>query len=159
MIALQPSRAGLSTTTIMSIKPSSITYVSKSTNLPKSTYAGTTSKPSPNTLQGACFLAQRIRVTQIPEHLRALDALREHQKFVESLTPYKDVFLAEQLAIPPPALSSSRIVEIDGHEQIPPYMGPVSSYNKKRKSCPIMKVRLPVMNDGKVLRRVEQAFT
>ena len=31
----------------------------------------------------------------------------------------------------------------------PPYMGPVPSYNKKRKSCPIMKVRLPVMNDGK----------
>ena len=28
-------------------------------------------------------------------------------------------------------------------------MGPVPSYNKKRKSCLIMKVRLPVMNDGK----------
>ena len=123
--------------------------MSKSTNLPASAYTGAPSKPGPNTLQGACSLAQRIRVTQTPENLRALDALREHQKFVKSLTLYKDVLLAEQLTMPPSALSSSKIVEIDGDEQIPPYTGPVPSYNKKRKSHPIMKVRLPVMNDGK----------
>ena len=91
-------------------------YVSKSTNLPASTYTGAPSKLGPDTLQGACSLAQRIRVTQTPENPRALDALREHQKFVESSTPYKDVLLAEQLAMPPPALSSSKIVEIDRDE-------------------------------------------
>ena len=107
------------------------------------------SKLGPNTLQGACSLAQRIRVTQTPENIRALDALREHHKFVESSTPYKDVLLAEQLAMPPPASSSLKIVEIDGDEQIPPYMGPVPFYNKKRKPHLIMKVGLPVMNDSK----------
>ena len=116
MIALQPSRAGPSTTTIMSIKPNGVTYVSKPTNLLASTYIGALSKLGPNTLQGACSLAQRIGVTQTPENLRALDALREHQKFVESLTPYKDVLLAEHLAMPLPALSSSKIIEIDGDE-------------------------------------------
>ena len=50
MIMLQPSRAGSSTATIASIKPSSITYVSKSTKLPTSTYTGAPSKPGPNTL-------------------------------------------------------------------------------------------------------------
>ena len=108
--------------------------MSKSTNLPASAYTGAPSKLGPNTLQEACSLAQRIRVTQTPENLRALDALREHQKFVESSTPYKDVLLAEQLAMPPPAPSSLKIIEIDGDEQIPPYTGPVPSYNKKRKS-------------------------
>ena len=51
--------------------------------------------------------------------------------------------------MPPPALSSSKIVEIDRDEQILPYTRPVPSYNMKRKSHLIMKVRLPVMNDGK----------
>ena len=78
MITLQPSRVGLLTMTIASIKPSSITYVSKSTNLPTSTYTDAPFKLGPNTLQGACSLAQRIGVTQTPENLRALDALREH---------------------------------------------------------------------------------
>ena len=95
MITLQPSWAGPSTMTIMSIKPNGITYVSKSTNLSASAYTGAPSKPSPNTLQGACSLAQRIRVTQTPKNLRALDALREHQKFIESLTPYKNILFPE----------------------------------------------------------------
>ena len=116
MIALQPSQAGPSTTTIAFIKLNSVTYVSKSTNLPASAYTGTPSKLGPNTLQRAHSLAQRIGVIQTPENLRALDALREHWKFVKSLTLYKEVLLAEQLAMPPPALSSLKIVKIDGDE-------------------------------------------
>lgn len=82
-IALQPSRAGPSTATIMSFKPNGATYYTNPTYHPASAFTGQPSRPGPATLPEARSLAKCLNVDKNTENLRALEALRDHRRHVE----------------------------------------------------------------------------
>ena len=72
MIALQPSRAGPSTTTVASINPNQVTYSTVAT--PKTTrqYTGAPRKVGPNTLQKERGLLKRMEVTPTIQNLKTM---------------------------------------------------------------------------------------
>ena len=96
--------------------------------------------PGPATLPEAHKLAERLSVRRNRENLKALEALREHCKFVEKSRAYADAVAA--VCPPSPPSNTSGIVEIPDHiDHMPP-----TSYRPKGK---IMQVGLPKVGDYK----------
>ena len=139
-IALQPSRAGPSTTTIASFKPTGINYTSKSNNQPASAYTGQPSRPGPATLLEARSLAERLDVRPSIENLKALEALREHRRHVEKSRAYADALAAARPPMPP---STSRV------EEVPDVVTQANTKDKHPKKTTILKVSLPLDSKGK----------
>ena len=138
-IALQPSRAGPTTTTIASFKPAGINYMSKPTNCPASTFTGQPSRPGLATLPEAHSLAERLEVTPTIGNLKALNALHEHRKHVEKSCAYTDALAA----VPPPTPSTIRV------EEVPDVVMKAATLDKRPKKMMIMKVGLPLDPKGK----------
>ena len=137
-IALQPSRAGPSTTTIVSFKPSGATYYSKPTNRLASTYSGQPSRPGPATLLEARSLAERLNVDKNAENLRALEALRDHRRHVEKSRAYADAVAAA----PPPPPSTSRV------EEVPDVITQAEAKDKRPKQTTIYESWSPLGTQG-----------
>ena len=81
MIALQPSRAGPSTTTVASINPNRVTYSMVATPKTTQQYTGTPRKVGPNTLQKERGLLKRMEVTPTIQTLKTMsleDCLKYH---------------------------------------------------------------------------------
>ena len=72
MIALQPSRAGPSTTTVASINPNRVTYSTVATPKTAQQYTGTPRKVGPNTLQKERGLLKRMEVTLTIQNLKTM---------------------------------------------------------------------------------------
>ena len=72
MIALQPSRAGPSTTTVASINPNRVTYSTVATPKTAQTYTGAPRKVGPNTLQKERGLLKRMEVTPTIQNLKTM---------------------------------------------------------------------------------------
>ena len=70
MIALQPSRAGPSTTTIASINPNQVTSSTVATPKTAQMYTGAPRKVGPNTLQKERGLLKRMDVTLMIQTLK-----------------------------------------------------------------------------------------
>ena len=138
-IALQPSRAGPTTTTIALFKPTGINYMSKPTNRLALTFTGQPSRPGLATLPEACSLAEHLEVPPTIGNLKALNALREHCKHVEKSCAYADVLAAA----PPPTPSTTRV------EEVPDIDMQAATLDKCPKKTTIMKVSLPLDSKGK----------
>ena len=139
MIALQPSRAGLSTMTIASFKPQGISYESKPLRQSAQTYTGHMGKPGPASasLQETRSLISHLDLNPSIETVKQVEALRQHWKFVEKSTPYKDALAGEKPSFPPLPLSS-RI------EEIPEPVAHMPPTGSRPKKTTIMKVGLPI---------------
>ena len=72
MIALQPSRAGPSTTTIASINPNQVTYSTVATPKTAQKFTGAYRKVGPNTLQMERGLLKRMNVTPTIQTLKTM---------------------------------------------------------------------------------------
>ena len=72
MIALQPSRAGPSTTTAALINPNRVTYSTVATPKTAQKYTGTPRKVGPNTLQKERGLLKRMVVTPTIQTLKTM---------------------------------------------------------------------------------------
>ena len=71
MIALQPSRAGPSTTTVASINPNRVTYSTVATLGPQK-FTGAPKKAGPNTLQKERGLLKHMDVTPTIQNLKTM---------------------------------------------------------------------------------------
>ena len=78
MIALQPSRAGPSTTTIASFRPQGITYESKSLKQSAQAFTGQTGQPGPSTLTETQALISRLNLDPTIETMKSVESLRNH---------------------------------------------------------------------------------
>ena len=72
MIALQPSRAGPSTTTVASINLNRVTYSMVATSKTAQQYTGAPRKVGPNTLQKERGLLKRMEVTPTIQNLKTM---------------------------------------------------------------------------------------
>ena len=72
MIALQPSRAGPSTTTIVLINLNRVTYSTVATPKTAQTYTGVSRKVGPNTLQKKRGLLKRMNVMLMIQTLKTM---------------------------------------------------------------------------------------
>ena len=139
-----PSRA-LPSQKVASFTPRGITeYVpqlSKSRFSHAQAFTGQQSKPGRATLPEARSLAERLGTSETSENLKALEALREHRKFVEKSTPYKDALAGERP--PSPIPSTSRIEEI-----VPEPVAHMPPTSKRSKGI-IYKVGLPSLANQK----------
>ena len=84
MIALQPSRAGPSTTTIASFKPQGISYESKSLKQSAQAYTGHMGKkgPASASLQETRSLISCLNLNPSVETIKQVEALRQHRRFI-----------------------------------------------------------------------------
>ena len=80
MIALQPSRAGPSTTTVASINPNQVTYLTVVTPRTAQQYTGAPRKVGPNTLQKERGLLKRMEVTPTIQTLKTM-SLEDHLEY------------------------------------------------------------------------------
>ena len=80
MIALQPSRAGPSTTTVGSINPNRVTYSMVATPKTAQQYTGAPRKVGPNTLQKERGLLKRMEVTPTIQNLKTM-SLEDHLEY------------------------------------------------------------------------------
>ena len=144
MIALQPSRAGPSTTTIASFKPQGISYESKPLKQSAQTYTGHTGKlgPASASLKETRTLISRLDLSPTIETMKSVEALRKHRKFVEKLTPYKNALAGEKPSFPP-LPTKNRI------EEIPEPMAHMPPTGSRPKKTTIMKVGLPIGKNDK----------
>ena len=130
MIALQPSWAGPSTTTVATFRPQGITYESKSLNQSAQAYTGQTGQPGPSTLTETQALISRLNLDPTIETMKSVESLRNHRQFVKQSTAYRDVIVGEQPSFPPLPLPS-RI------EEIPALVAHMPPIGKRPKRTPI----------------------
>ena len=147
MIALQPSRAGPSTMTIVSFRPQGITYESKSLKQSAQAYTGQTGQPGPSTLMETWAQISRLNLDPTIETMKSVESLCNHQQFVESLTAYQDAITGEKPSFPP-LLLPSRI------EEIPEPVAHMPPTGKCPKKMPIMTVGLPTGKKDKGKKKV-----
>jgi hypothetical protein len=95
----QPSRAGPSTSTVMSISSKGVSYQKKPLQQPAATFTGQPAEPGTSTLREARSLATRLNVTPTSETLRSLELSRK-----ENFPSVSEV--------PPAPISSPPTVEI-----------------------------------------------
>ena len=136
MIALQPSWGGPSTTTVVSFNPRGISYESKSLRQSAQAFTGQTGQPGPSTLTETRTLVSCLNLDPTIETMKTVESLREHQKFVESSTAYRDAIASEK-PTPLPLPLPSRI------EEIPALVAHMPPTSKRPKKTPVMTVRLP----------------
>ena len=110
-IALQPSRAGPSTTIIASFKPQGISYESKSLKQSAQAFSGQTGQPGPSTLTETHTLISRLNLDPKIETMKSVESLCNHREFIEKLTAYHDALAGEKHSFPSLPLQS-RIEEI-----------------------------------------------
>ena len=105
-IALQPSQAGPSTTTIASFKPQGISHESKSLKQSAQAYTGQTGQLCLSTLMETCALISRLNLDPTIETMKSLESLRNHCEFIEKSTAYRDALAGEKPSFPPLPLQS-----------------------------------------------------
>ena len=147
MIALQPSWAGPSTTTVASFKPQGIPYESKSLKQSAQAYTSQTGQPGPSTLMETWALISQLNLDPTIETMKSVESLRNHQEFVEKSTAYRDAIAGEKPSFPPLPLQS-RIEEIP---ELVAHMPPTGKHPKK---MPIMTVGLPTGKKDKGKKKV-----
>ena len=109
----------VTSTTLASFDPAGIKKLKLPVKKSAAAYTGQPSMPGPATLPKTCKLAERLSVPVNGENLKALEALREHRKFIEKSRAYADAVAAERPPSPPS--NTSGIVEIPDHiDHIPP---------------------------------------
>ena len=119
----------VTSTTIASFDPAGIKQLKLPVKKSAAAYTGQPSMPGPATLPEAHKLAERLSVRRNRENLKALEALREHRKFVETSRAYADAVAAERPPSPPS--NTSGIVEIPDHiNHMPP-----PAIAQKARSC------------------------
>ena len=136
MIALQPSQAGPSTTTIASFKPQGISYESKPLRQSAQTFTGQTGKLGPSSMMESCNLISCLNLNPSIEMVKQVEALRKHRRFVKKSTPYKDALAGEKPSFPPLPLAS-RI------EEIPKPVAHMPPKASRPKKTTILSVGLP----------------
>ena len=78
MIALQPSRAGPSTTTVVSFKPQGISYESKSLKQSAQVFTGQTGQLGPSTLTETHALISCLNLDPTIETMKSVESLCNH---------------------------------------------------------------------------------
>ena len=78
MIALQPSRAGPSTMTVVLFKPQGISYESKSFKQSAQAYTGQTGQPGPSTLTETWALISWLNLDPMIETMKSVESLHNH---------------------------------------------------------------------------------
>ena len=96
MIALQPSRAGPSTTTVASFRPQGITYESKSLKQSSQAFTGQTGQPGPSTLMETRALISRLNLDSTIETMKLVESLCNHRQFVKQSMAYCDAIAGEK---------------------------------------------------------------
>ena len=147
MIALQPSWAGPSITTVASFRPQGIIYESKSLKQSAQAFTGQTGQPGPSTLTETRALISRLNLDPTIETMKSVESLHNHRQFVEQSTAYRDAIAGEKPSFPP-LLLPSRIEEIAAPVAHMPPTG------KRPKRTPIMTVGLPTGKKDKGKRKV-----
>ena len=88
MIALQPSQAGPSTTTVASFKPQGISYESKSLKQSAQAFTGQTGQPGPLTLTETYTLISCLNLDPTIETMKSVESLHNHREVIEKSTAY-----------------------------------------------------------------------
>ena len=97
MIALQPSRAGPSTTTVASINPNRVTYLTVAAPQTAQKFIGASRKVGPNTLQKERGLLKRMNVTPTIQTLKTM-SLEDHLEYpVPPTMAPEAISLADQI--------------------------------------------------------------
>ena len=147
MIALQPSQAGPSTTTVASFKPQGISYESKSLKQSAQAFTGQTGQPGPSTMTETWALIFRHNLDPTIETIKSVESLRNHCEFVKKLTAYHDAIAGEKPSFPSLPLQSQI-------EEIPKLVAHMPPTGKHPKKMPIMTVRLPTGKKDKGKKKV-----
>ena len=136
MIALQPSRAGPSTTTVVSFKPQGISYESKSLKQSAQAFTSQMGQPGPSTLMETRALISCLNLDPTIETMKSVESPHNHQEFIEKSMAYRDAIAGEKPSFLPLLLQSriEEILELVAH--LPPT-------GKCPKKTPIMTVGLP----------------
>ena len=146
-IALQPSQASPSTTTIVLFKPQGISYESKSLKQSAQAFTGQMGQPGPSTLTKTHALISHLNSDPTIETVKLVESLRNHRGFIEKSTAYQDALAGEKLSFPPLPLQS-------WIEEIPELMAHMPPTGKRPKKLPIMTVRLPTGKKDKGKKKV-----
>ena len=147
MIALQPSRAGPSTTTIALFKPQGISYESKSLKQSAQAYTGQTGQLGLSTLSETRALISHFNLDPTIETMKSVESLCNHREFVDFSTAYRDAIAGEKPFFPPLPLQSQI-------EEIPKPVAHMPPTGKRPKKTPIMTVGLPTGKKDKVKKKV-----
>ena len=146
-IALQPSWAGPSTTTIALFKPQGISYESKSLKQSAQASTSQTGQLGLSTLTETHTLISCLNLDSTIEMMKSVESFRNHREFAKKSTAYHDALAGEKPSFPPLPLQS-RI------EEIPKPVAHMPPTGKRPKKLPIMTVRLPTGKKDKGKKKV-----